>query len=270
MPRPSRWNEIVDAAAQAFMEQGFAATSLEDIANEVGIWKGSLYHYINSKEDLLFAVVRGPADRILSDLQQLVVMDLPPAEKLRRAMRSHGAVLDTLFVYASVYLAEIAGRHRWSEWNERDREYLRCLESVIAEGVDKGDFDPAISPRIATLGLIGALNWLTHWYRPDGELSAVEIADRFADLFLGGLLRRGSVGIGVGSTAQRSDESINELSLVAATLERPRPSKRPSTTRRAKAGEARAAKTSPDADSDASTKPAARRAAGRTKPGPKG
>ena len=60
MPRPSRWPDIVEAAAHAFRERGFAATSLEDIATEVGIWKGSLYHYIDSKEDLLFAVVRGP------------------------------------------------------------------------------------------------------------------------------------------------------------------------------------------------------------------
>ena len=84
MPRPSRWPDIVEAAAHAFRERGFAATSLEDIATEVGIWKGSLYHYIDSKEDLLFAVVRGPADRILDDLRLLANLDLPPAEKIRR------------------------------------------------------------------------------------------------------------------------------------------------------------------------------------------
>ena len=61
--RPSRWNEIVDAAATLFREKGFVATSLEDIAREVGMYKGSLYHYIKSKEDLLFAVVREPAER---------------------------------------------------------------------------------------------------------------------------------------------------------------------------------------------------------------
>ena len=71
MPRPSRWNEIVEAAAEAFRTNGFAATSLEDIASAVGIWKGSLYHYINSKEDLLFAVVRGPAEEILKQIQEL-------------------------------------------------------------------------------------------------------------------------------------------------------------------------------------------------------
>ena len=87
--RPSRWNEIVDAAATLFREKGFVATSLEDIAREVGMYKGSLYHYIKSKEDLLFAVVREPADQILADVRELASQDLPPSEKIRRITRSH-------------------------------------------------------------------------------------------------------------------------------------------------------------------------------------
>ena len=194
MPRPSRWPDIVEAAAHAFRERGYAATSLEDIATEVGIWKGSLYHYIDSKEDLLFAVVRGPADRILDDLRLLANLDLPPAEKIRRAARSHVLVLNDHFVYASVYLQEIAGRHRSAEWSAMDKEYVTCLERIIQEGIDRGDFSPTLNPRIATLAIVGSLNWLTHWYQPDGPLSPTEIADNFTDLFLAGMLLRRAVG----------------------------------------------------------------------------
>lgn len=190
MPRPSRRNDIIEAAAEAFRTKGFAATSLEDIASAVGIWKGSLYHYIDTKEDLLFAVVRGPALEILSDLRELSQTDLPPTEKIRRATRSHLKVLEKNFVYASVYLQEIAGRRRYAEWSKMDREYLELLESIVTEGVETGEFSALTNPRIATLGLIGALNWLTHWYRPDGPLHADEIADQFCDLFLGGLITR--------------------------------------------------------------------------------
>ena len=90
MARPSRWNEIVDAAATLFREKGFVATSLEDIAREVGMYKGSLYHYIKSKEDLLFAVVREPAERILADVRELeqprpaAVGEDPPHHPLAR------------------------------------------------------------------------------------------------------------------------------------------------------------------------------------------
>jgi len=190
MPRPSRWNEIVDAAANVFRDKGFAATSLEDIAKGVGIWKGSLYHYIDSKEDLLFAVVREPAEQILSDVRQLAQLDLPPTEKIRQAMRSHVRVLEGNFLYASVYLQEIAGRHRSEEWSAMDREYVNAMEQIISDGVRRGEFAPRLDPRIATLAIIGALNWLTHWYHPDGLRTGTEIADQFCDLFLAGMLSR--------------------------------------------------------------------------------
>jgi TetR/AcrR family transcriptional regulator, cholesterol catabolism regulator len=188
--RPSRWNEIVDAAATLFRDKGFVATSLEDIAREVGMYKGSLYHYIKSKEDLLFAVVREPAEQILADVRELSSLDLPPSEKIRRITRSHVRVLEENFTYCSVYLDEVAGRHRSDEWSAMDREYVQAVISVIEDGQRRGEFSRLLDPRTTTLALIGSLNWLTHWYHPDGELKGAEIADSFCDIFLVGLLSR--------------------------------------------------------------------------------
>lgn len=190
MARPSRWNEIVDAAANLFREKGFVATSLEDIAREVGMYKGSLYHYIKSKEDLLFAVVREPAEQILNDLRELVQLDVPPSEKIRRVTRSHVRVLEEHFTYCSVYLEEVAGRHRSDEWSAMDREYVQAIVDIIAEGQQRGEFGRSLDARTTTLALIGSLNWLTHWYHPGGELKGAEIADRYCDIFLMGMLSR--------------------------------------------------------------------------------
>ena len=190
MPRPSRWNDIVDAAAEIFREKGFAAASLEDIASAVGMWKGSLYHYIDSKEDLLFAVVKEPAERILEEVQHIAELDLPATEKLRQAALTHARVLDETFVYASVYLQEIAGRQRYREWVDRDRLYLRALASIIQDGVDDGVFAPSTNTRTITLAFIGALNWMTHWYKPDGPLPASTIAEQICSLLLNGLIVR--------------------------------------------------------------------------------
>ena len=192
MARPSRWTEIVDAAAKLFRENGFVATSLEDIAREVGMYKGSLYHYIKSKEDLLFAVVREPAESILADVRELSSLDLPPSEKIRRITRSHVRVLEENFTYCSVYLEEVSGRHRSDEWSAMDREYVQAVMGVIQEGQQRGEFGRQVDPRTTTLALIGSLNWLTHWYHPEGELKGAEIADRFCDIFLVGLLSRAS------------------------------------------------------------------------------
>lgn len=190
MPRPSRWTEIVAAAGRLFQAKGFAATSLEDIASEVGMWKGSLYHYIESKEDLLFAVVREPADDLLRQVRDVVGLDLPPAEKIRLIARSHGSVLEHNFVFASVYLQEIAGRQRDVEWSAMDREYLRAVTGIVEEGIASGDFAGTLNARTATLSLIGSLNWMTHWYRPDGPIPASVIADEICSTFLNGSLSR--------------------------------------------------------------------------------
>jgi len=190
MPRPSRWNEIVDAAAVLFRDKGFAATSLEDIATEVGVWKGSLYHYIDSKEDLLFAVVREPAEQILEQIREIKSLDLPPAEKVRRIARDHARTLDETFVYASVYLQEIAGRNRSDEWSAMDREYVLTITEIMQAGIDSGDFSSHLDARTAGLSMVGAFNWMTHWYRPDGPRTAIEIADQICSILLEGMITR--------------------------------------------------------------------------------
>jgi AcrR family transcriptional regulator len=190
MPRPSRLNDVVAAAARLFQEKGYDATSLEDIAGEVGLWKGSIYHYIDSKEELLFAVVREPAVRILEQVREIARLDLPATERIRRVARSHAETLEATFVYASVYLQEIAGRQRSAEWAAMDREYVDTISTMFRSGIDDGEFSPYLHPRTATLTLVGALNWMTHWYRPGGAMSANVIADQICTTFLEGAIRR--------------------------------------------------------------------------------
>jgi AcrR family transcriptional regulator len=197
MPRPSRWNDIVEAAAKIFQEKGFAAASLEDIASEVGMWKGSLYHYIDSKEELLLAVVKEPAEHLLTDLRMVASLDLPATEKLRMVAQAHGHVLETTFVYASVYLQEVAGRKRSVEWDARDREYVQLITTIIEDGIARGDLSPQLDARTATFALVGALNWVTRWYRPDGALSAGKISEQICTTFLNGLITRAAPGTAV-------------------------------------------------------------------------
>lgn len=191
MPRPSRWNDVVEAAAVVFRQRGYHATRLEDIAEELGMQKGSLYNYIDSKEELLLAVVTLPAAQLLESLSALTDADLPASEKIRLVARSHARVVEDYLPYVAVYVQEIAGQDHSPEWRERDRAYVRQLSAIIDEGRQSGLFDPATVPTISAMALIGALNWMTRWYEPDGALSAEEIADRIASMFLAGMLARG-------------------------------------------------------------------------------
>lgn len=173
-----------------FKERGYHATRLEDIAEALGMQKGSLYNYIDSKEELLLAVVTPPATQLLESVATLAESDLPASEKIRLVARSHARILDEYFPYVAVYVQEIAGQGHSEHWREMDRSYVRHLSAIVENGRQAGLFDPATEPLITAMALIGALNWMTRWYVRGGELSAEEIAERIANNFLAGLLVR--------------------------------------------------------------------------------
>lgn len=181
---------MVAAAARVFSEKGFGGASLEDVANEVGMLKGSLYNYIKTKEDLLFAVVRPDAERLLGHARELVAKDLPASEKLRQIALVHVEIIDRHLPYVSVYVQEIAGKGISKEWTEMDREYVSLVERLFEEGVEAGTFDTALDVRVAARSLIGALNWMTRWYEPGDPAQARAIAAQLADVFLSGALAR--------------------------------------------------------------------------------
>ena len=190
MPRPSRWDDVVAAAARVFSEKGFGGASLEDVANEVGMLKGSLYNYIKSKEDLLFAVVRPDAEELLSHARLLNGKDLPASEKLRQIALVHVEIIDRHLPYVSVYVQEIAGRGISKEWTDMDREYMLLVEQVFVEGVESGAFDNTLDTKMAARSLIGALNWMTRWYEPGNPVQARAMAAQLSDVFLSGALAR--------------------------------------------------------------------------------
>ncbi|HMJ76862.1 MAG TPA: TetR/AcrR family transcriptional regulator [Iamia sp.] len=187
MPRPSRWDDVVAAAAKVFRERGYDGASVEDVADEVGMLKGSIYNYISTKEDLLLAVVRPPAERLLREMRDLEAADGPAGDKIRLMARSHARVIEDFLPYVAVYVQELAGRQTSDEWMAMDREYVTLAERIVEAGMEADEFRSDVRPRIVALSLIGSLNWLTRWYQPDGPESALEVADQIADLCLRGL-----------------------------------------------------------------------------------
>jgi TetR/AcrR family transcriptional regulator, cholesterol catabolism regulator len=188
--RPSRWNEVVAAAAFVFNKRGFANATLEEIADELGIWKGSLYNYISTKEDLLTAVVQIPADRLIADIEELNASSLSPEAKVRAVVHRHIAVFEEYYDFAAVYLHEVAGRQIGEEWNERDRRYAQLVEDMIVDGVERGVFLSSSDPHVSTMILLGSINWLTRWWDPKGAISSDRLADEIADTIMGGLMTR--------------------------------------------------------------------------------
>ena len=187
MARPSRWDDVVRSAAKVFRRRGFARASLEEIADDLGMWKGSLYNYISSKEDLLVAVVKVPADRLLADVRAIRDSGDEPAEALRAIVRCHVDVLVDIYDFAAVYLYETAATDLGEQWRAADREYTSTIQQIVESGVAAGDFRADRDPHLMTMTLLGALNWLTRWWNPEGPLGPQAVADQIADTVIHGI-----------------------------------------------------------------------------------
>jgi len=187
-----RSEEVYAAALRLFREKGYHATSMQDIAAAVGLYKGSLYHYIGRKEDLLVRVFERGMGALLADVERIAAdRTLAPSEQLRRIVEAHVLAVSTNLDALTVYLHEwrsLAGDALTEVRRQRER-YVALVATVVGRGVSHGEFT-GVDVRIATLGVLGMCNWLCQWYRPDGRLPAGEIGRMFADVVLGGLLLR--------------------------------------------------------------------------------
>jgi len=186
----TRRQQIEDAASGLFRERGYSATSVRDIAHALNIQGGSLYAHVASKEDVLWSIVNRAADRFHSLVGPLAGNAARPSARLREMIRAHVAVVTSAQRDAVVFLHEwrfLSAARRQQVAARRDA-YEALFRSVIAEGVESCEFAPA-DPRLTAMALLSALNGIASWYRPDGELTAEDIADRHADLFLRALSR---------------------------------------------------------------------------------
>jgi len=187
--RTGRSEEVYSAALRLFTEKGYHATSMQDIAASVGLYKGSLYHYIGSKEDLLVRVFERAMGSLLAEVERIVAdPSLRPLDQLRLVVQAHVCAvaenLDALTVYLHEFRALTGGA--FDEVRIQRERYVELVSTIMARGVTFGDF-VALDVDIATLGVLGMCNWLAQWYRPGGRLSPGEIGGLFADLVLNGL-----------------------------------------------------------------------------------
>jgi TetR/AcrR family transcriptional regulator, cholesterol catabolism regulator len=187
-PKVSRKDQIETAATALFKERGFAATSMRDLANEVGIEAASIYSHVRSKEELLQSICFKMAQDFFEVLENQQTRELSFAHRLREIITAH-VVIITRNVAASVVFQQ-EWRHLsepyLSSFLELREQYEQRIRDIIRHGAEIGEFI-ATDAKFATRTLLSSLNWIPQWYRLDGELSPVEIAQNIADLFLKGL-----------------------------------------------------------------------------------
>ena len=188
-PSKRRRQEVMDVAARIFHEKGYEATSIQEIAEEVGILKGSLYYYIDTKEDLLFGVIKEAYDSALNLIERLEQRDGSALELIEALVYGHAEVFAKNYVQSSVFFREFRalsdGRQRTIR--EAADVYNRFLISQIRRGQRSGEVRSEINPRLAAIGIIGMMNSMAFWYRPEGPATSAQIGREFSRLVIGGL-----------------------------------------------------------------------------------
>jgi AcrR family transcriptional regulator len=184
-----RMNEILDTAARIFHEKGYAPTTVQDIADAVGMLKGSLYHYIDTKEDLLFVILRDVDAASQQRLEEYTAAEGDALAKIRLLIETHLVENTKRLHKMGVFLHDFRSlsEERRAVVEQGTGNYANFLRKLIAEGQSDGSIDPELDPRLVSMAIIGMVNWVYKWYSPDGPDSPEKIASQFIDFALGGL-----------------------------------------------------------------------------------
>ena len=190
MVEVSRRRAIEDVASDLFRANGYAGTSVRDIARAMSLQGASLYAHVTSKEDVLWAIVdraatsfEAAADRAEADAERRRPGD--PVEAISMLIRAHLEVLTDDVGEASVFVHEwrALGPERRRAVLDRRDAYEARFRRRIADGIALGAF-ALVDPAIASTVLLTALNGVATWYDPDGRLTADRIADHLVELGL--------------------------------------------------------------------------------------
>jgi AcrR family transcriptional regulator len=181
--------EILRTSARLFQQQGYDATSMNDIAAALKLSKGGLYHHFQGKDEILFNLMNHAMDiseeRVINPVKTIA----DPEERLRMLIRRHIAVVlserdreITVMLHENHPLSP-ALRKRI---NGRKKDYVHFVENLIAEVQRARGSKGHVSPKAAAFALMGMLNWIYQWYRPQGELQEETLAQQYTEIFFQG------------------------------------------------------------------------------------
>jgi AcrR family transcriptional regulator len=182
----ARRQELARHAARLFAEKGFHGTSMEDVANAIGVQKPSLYEYVSSKQDLLYETMRDGAQAFHAALDSIDDR-LPAVEKLRLALRAHLHVVAEQLDVATVFVREwryLEGL-RGEQFVAERRRYEERIRDLFREGVEQSEFRTDLDVATAALLFLSAANWAYTWLQAGRDTD--RLADRFFDLLVEGM-----------------------------------------------------------------------------------
>ncbi len=180
--------EIHGVATRLFAQKGYHNTSMREIARQLGMNQASLYHYFDSKEDILYALLNDAMDEALDTLEEICGSDLSP----------HGKLTQVLSFYTDYYAGDqdrlrllvneqgnLGDEYR-KVLVQKERRYVVLIKSILKALSDEGRMKP-IPPSVAAFAFFGMVHYTIKWYDRDGPVKSGELADYFLDIFTKGI-----------------------------------------------------------------------------------
>ena len=185
---PTRREQIIATALEMIRTQGYLGTSMRDIASALQIEASSLYNHIKSKEEILLDTCFGMAEKFLTGIAEVNDIYFNAEEKLAMAVRNHIGILTQNLDASWVFI------HEWRNLNGDKKpefitlrdQYEQAFLSILQNGEDEGLFKE-VNNKFAVLTILSSLNWVVEWYKPNGEMTAQQIAEKLTEFILQGL-----------------------------------------------------------------------------------
>jgi AcrR family transcriptional regulator len=181
--------EILRAAARLFQQHGYDATSMNDVAAALKLSKGGLYHHFQSKDEILFNLMSHAMDITEERVIAPAKLIADPEERLRTVICRHIAVVlserdreITVMLHENHPLSPTLRKRI----NSRKKDYVHFLENLIAEVQRARASNGTVTPRAAAFALLGMINWIYQWYRPEGSLQEESLVQQYTEIFFQG------------------------------------------------------------------------------------
>jgi len=181
--------QIIEVAARLFQERGYHATSVQDIADQLGVTKAALYYYVKNKEHTLYEIFDRAMSAVEHRIMDIIDTNLKAEEKLTRLIAMHiRALLDEITIITVFFNERIhlPPEHQ-AIVNMRRRQYEEKIAQIIREGTATGIFKE-VDALPTAYAILGMCNWLYQWYNPYGRLKPDELAQLYSSIILKGML----------------------------------------------------------------------------------
>src|SRR5215212_6264059 len=189
-PNNERLAEIYRTAAQIILRKGYDATSVNDIANALGMTKAGLYHYINGKKELLFDIMNFGLGELDEEVAEPAARIDDPAARLRFAVSAHARLVTRGQGAITILVDEITALTppQQRKITRHKRAYFDFLRSTLDQLKDEGKLSD-VNTTAAAFTLLGMVLWPSRWFRPDGALTSEQVAEEIVKIAFHGLLR---------------------------------------------------------------------------------